>query len=94
MIKIKSLLDNKILIAWNEFERETNVGGIIIQGYQARNVGENRGTIKMVGPNVKHVKIEDYIMYAVGTIYQPFETNHGKEIIIPESDVIMVLKNE
>ena len=92
MIKIKRILDDKVLVAWKDFESETKVGSIIIPVYRARNVGENRGIIRMIGQRVTKVSVGDYIMFAVGTMYEPLKTDHGKEIIIPEDDIIMIME--
>lgn len=92
MIEIKEVVDDKILVAWKDSAPETKINGIIVPTYRTKNVGENRGIVRMVGINVKKINIGDYIMFAVGTIYEPFETDRGKEIIIPEDDVIMIME--
>lgn len=94
-MKIERVLGKNILVEWYDFNAEKIVGGIIIAEKAIRSVRENRGIVKMVGNDVKEVKVGDYVMYAMGTLYLPFKVNDDeKVIIIPEDDVLMILEEE
>ena len=91
-MKIKKVIDNKIVVEWYDFEKEKSYGGIIMPEYLMKDVRGNNGKVLMIGQDVKDIEIGDVVMYAVGTIYLPIETDDGKVIIIPRDDVIAIIE--
>jgi co-chaperonin GroES (HSP10) len=91
-MKIKKIIDDKILLNWYDFNSEKNAGGIIIHERYTRAVNSNIGTVEQIGNKVIDINVGNKILYAVGSVYQPIEINGEMKIIIPRDDVILIIE--
>jgi hypothetical protein len=94
-MKIKKVIDDKILIEWYSFSEDYIEKGIIIKERYIRDVRSNIGKVLAIGDKVKNIEVGDMLLYAVGSYYTKFKLNSDDEkelIIIPSTDAILVLK--